>query len=211
MHGFGPVAPEAGEPVFHAPWERRVFALVVGMGLTGTWSVDGSRAARESVPPGDYLTSSYYAIWLKALERQVVAHGLVAATELAAGTASERAAAVARVARAEDVGPLLARGFPSDRPAPARAAYTVGTVVRARVMNPETHTRLPRYLRGRIGRVARVDGCFVFPDSNAHRAGEAPQWLYTVDFTGAELWGPDAAPGLEVSAALFESYLERPA
>ena len=23
MHGFGPVQPEANEPVFHAAWERR--------------------------------------------------------------------------------------------------------------------------------------------------------------------------------------------
>ncbi len=209
MHGFGAVAPEANEPLFHAPWERRAFGLVVAMGMTGTWTVDGSRAARESLPPGDYLTSSYYAIWLKALERQVVAHGLVTAAELAAGTATEPAAPVARVARRDDVGPALARGFPSDRPAPAAAAFTVGDAVRAKVMNPETHTRLPRYLRGCAGRVARVEGCFVFPDTNARGAGEAPQWLYTVDFTGAELWGADAAPGLEVSAALFESYLER--
>ncbi len=26
MHGFGPVTVEEGEPVFHAPWERTVFA-----------------------------------------------------------------------------------------------------------------------------------------------------------------------------------------
>ena len=26
-HGFGPIDPEAGEPVFHAEWERRAFAL----------------------------------------------------------------------------------------------------------------------------------------------------------------------------------------
>ena len=33
MDGFGPVIPEKNEPVFHADWERRMYALVgVAMG-----------------------------------------------------------------------------------------------------------------------------------------------------------------------------------
>ena len=94
MHGFGPVAPEADEPRFHAEWEKRVFGLAMAMGLTGTWNLDASRAAREALPPGEYLTSSYYAIWLKALERQVQAHGLATPEELSSGTVSTPAAAV---------------------------------------------------------------------------------------------------------------------
>ena len=33
-----------------------------------------------------------------------------------------------------------------------------------------------------------------FPTPAAMEAGENPQWLYTVVFDGAELWGPDADP-----------------
>ena len=62
---------------------------------------------------------------------------------------------------------------------------------------PPTHTRLPRYVRGHVGVVERVHGCHVFPDSAAIEAGENPQWLYTVVFDGAELWGPDADPTVE--------------
>ncbi len=32
MHGFGAVEPEPNEPVFHADWEKRAFALTLAMG-----------------------------------------------------------------------------------------------------------------------------------------------------------------------------------
>ena len=53
-----------------------------------------------------------------------------------------------------------------------------------------------------------VHGRHVLPDTNAHGRGEAPQWLYTVGFDGAELWGRDADPALTVSIDAWESYLE---
>jgi nitrile hydratase len=67
---------------------------------------------------------------------------------------------------------------------------------------------LPRYARGKHGTVERVHGIFVFPDSNAHGQGESPQWLYTVRFSGPELWGEEADPTLVVSIDAWESYLE---
>jgi nitrile hydratase len=48
MMGFGPVRPEADEPVFHAGWERRAFAFTVAMGATGSWKIDMARSERES-------------------------------------------------------------------------------------------------------------------------------------------------------------------
>jgi hypothetical protein len=84
MHGFGAVEPEADEPAFHADWERRAFALTLAMGATGEWNLDASRFARESRRPGDYLSDSYYEIWLAGLERLTAGRGLVAPEELAA-------------------------------------------------------------------------------------------------------------------------------
>jgi nitrile hydratase len=40
-------------------------------------------------------------------------------------------------------------------------------------------------------------------------SGENPQWLYTVVFDGAELWGPNADPTVKISIDAFEPYLER--
>jgi nitrile hydratase subunit beta len=160
------------------------------------------------LPPGEYLTSSYYAIWLKALERQVQTHGLATSEELSSGIVSTPAAPVKRVLQGEEVAPLFARGFPSDRPVPDPARFSVGDRVRARRINPTGHTRLPRYVRGHVGTVEAVHGGFVFPDTNARLAGEAPQWLSTVRFSGRDLWGEQAEAGHAVSVNAFESYLE---
>ena len=75
-------------------------------------------------------------------------------------------------------------------------------------MHPTGHTRLPRYARGKTGRVLRVHGVHAFPDSNAHGGGENPQWLYAVEFTGPELWGRDGDPGLRVVVDCWDPYLE---
>lgn len=36
MHGFAPVEVEREEPVFHAEWEERVFALTLAAGFLGS-------------------------------------------------------------------------------------------------------------------------------------------------------------------------------
>ena len=91
---------------------------------------------------------------------------------------------------------------------PPPAKFKAGDRVRAKNIHPTTHTRLPRYVRGHVGVVERDHGCQVFPDTAAMEAGENPQWLYTVVFEGAELWGPDADPTVKISIDAFEPYLE---
>ena len=80
--------------------------------------------------------------------------------------------------------------------------------MRAKKINPTGHTRLPRYARGRIGIIDRVQGSHVLPDSNAHFRGENPQHLYSVRFSARELWGEQAAPRDAVYIDLWESYLD---
>jgi len=53
-----------------------------------------------------------------------------------------------------------------------------------------------------------MNGCHVFPDTNALGQGENPHWLYTVRFDARDLWGPDADPMLKVSVDAWEPYLE---
>jgi nitrile hydratase subunit beta len=209
-HGFGRVSPEPDEPVFHAEWEERVFALASAMGATGEWSLDASRFAREDLPPVEYLSRTYYEIWLAALERQLEEHDLVAPDEIAAGQTLRPAKPVRQVLVAADVARSLGRGGPTTREAQHPALFGEGDRVRARNMHPVTHTRLPRYVRGHTGTVASVHGCHVFPDVHAHGGGEDPQWLYTVRFRARELWGADGDPGVVVSIAAFEPYLEPP-
>jgi nitrile hydratase len=208
MMGFGPIGFEPDEPWFHAEWERRAFGVTLAMGATGTWNIDMSRHARETLPPAEYLASSYYEIWTKGVEKLVVRAGLVSEAELKLGRSLNEPAPIKRVLHAEDVPAVLARGGPADRPAERPARFTVGDRVVTRNMHPTGHTRLPRYARAKQGVVERVHGVHVFPDSNAHGQGEHPQWLYTVRFSGRELWGEEADPTLVVSIDAWESYLE---
>jgi nitrile hydratase beta subunit len=178
------------------------------MGATGEWNLDESRFARENRPPADYLGRTYYEIWLGGLERQLADRGLVAPREVEAERPLGDARPVRRTLAAADVAKTLGRGGPTRRDPPRAARFAVGDRVRALNIHPTGHTRLPRYVRGRVGTVELVHGCHVFPDANARGEGEDPQWLYTVRFDGRELFGPDADPSASVSTDAFEPYLE---
>lgn len=210
MHGFGPVVPEPDEPVFHAEWEKRAFALTLAMGMPGGWNIDMSRFARENRDPAEYLSLSYYEIWLAGLIKLMQERGLVDEDEIADGRSLRPPKPVKRVLSPEDVRKVLHRGGPTERSTNTEARFKAGDRVRARNIHPRTHTRLPRYVRGRVGTIERVIGFHVFPDSNALGAGEDPQWLYCVRFDGRELWGDDADPTLQVSVDAWEPYLEEP-
>jgi nitrile hydratase subunit beta len=206
MHGFGPVVAEPSEPPFHEAWEGRVLALQRAMGATGLWTIDGGRASLEALPPLAYLAASYYERWFLGLERRVVAHGLVGEDEIAAGRSLRPGLRLNRKMAAADV-PMTAGRSNFARPAPAPARFKPGDAVLTRNLNPTTHTRLPRYARGKRGTVEAVRGCHVFPDSAAIGAGDNPQWLYTVVFAARELWGEEADPTIKVSIEAFEPYL----
>ncbi len=205
--GFGPVAPEKDEPVFHAPWERRALALTLAMGAAREWNIDMGRHARESLPPAQYLSSSYYEIWIAGLCKLMLRQGLVTADEIDSGKMTAPPKKVAGKLLGANVAAALAKGGPSSRPDVA-PRYKLGDRVRTRNMHPRTHTRLPRYLRGHVGEIVRLHGTHVFPDSNAHGKGETPQPLYTVRFPARDIWGEARHPRDTVSADLWESYLE---
>ena len=186
MDGFGRVIREENEPLFHHDWERRM----IGIGVLAGYRVnaDEFRHAIERIAPADYFVLSYYERWLRAAEGLYAQKGI-------SGSEPEPVA-VAKVAAAR----------PRRR---ARARFAAGDRVRARIMNPPGHTRLPRYVRGRRGRVIRDLGENVFPDTNAHHAGENRQHVYTVQFSARELFGVDRNPHDTVRLDLWEDYLER--
>jgi nitrile hydratase len=205
--GAGRVLPEPEGELWHAAWEPRALALTVAAGATGAWNLDMSRAARETLP--DYARLSYYEIWIHALERLLHERGVLHDDELAGGPPCPGAAPPPRLLRAADVPAVLARGAPTERPAPGAARYAPGQRVRLRAGAVSHHTRLPGYARGRCGVVQALHGAHVFPDTHAHGQGEQPQWLYTVVFDGTELWGEEAgAQRLQVSIDAWEPYLE---
>ena len=209
--GFGPVVREQNEPIFHGDWEVKVFTIVRAAVEAGARSnIDQFRHAIERIDPVAYLTHTYYGRWLGGIENLLVENGVLTRAEIDARyekiggsaddlVASRPAAKPDRVKAVEDHTAIRQL----DRP----AKYNVGDLVKTRPAGVPGHTRLPAYARGRRGRIVALHGGWVFPDTNAHGRGEAPQHLYTVAFDGAELWGKFSEPGLVVHLDLFEPYL----
>lgn len=201
----GAIVPEPEDELFHAGWEPRALALTLAMGATGSWNIDASRSARETLPA--YARLSYYQIWLAALEKLMAERSQVLPDEIAAGRMLHAPVPVRRVLHAADVPAVLAKGSATERSPTAPARFAIGQKVRTRAEQVEHHTRLPGYVQGKLGTIEHLHGMHVFADTHAQGLGEHPQWLYTVVFDGVDLWGAEAEPGLRVSVDAWESYL----
>jgi nitrile hydratase beta subunit len=207
MDGFGKVVEEENEPPFHEKWEGRVLALQRAMGYAGAWHIDDSRYAQETLSPQTYLAASYYWRWALGMQKNLLERGFVGQDEIDAGHALRPAKPLPRKLTADVVQAGMTRSsFFRQQQGPAR--FKPGDRVRTRNINPPTHTRLPRYARGKLGTVELIHGCHAFPDSVATDRGDDPQWLYTVVFDASEIWGADADPTLKISIDAFEPYLE---
>ena len=208
MQGMGPIQYEKNEPVFHELWESRAFALQLATANWRKWSIDASRHQRELIPPAEYLRMSYYEKWIAGLGELLVKSGLVTAAELESGAPAPNLPKAIPPLAADKVPSLIARGTPASRDVPVVARFQIGQRVRTRNMHPLGHTRLPRYMRAKLGTIDRDHGVFVFPDTNAHFLGEKPQHVYSVRFAMSELWGEQAAPHDAVYLDLWDDYLE---
>ncbi len=205
---FGPVDRDDGEPVFHDAWEGRVFALNIASSAT-FGPIDRRRHALETLDPVFYLSASYYERWLARLENLAIIDRLLTEQELESGESLTPDTRSASPLDASAVESLVEEGRPTSREAGRLTpSFSVGDRVRARNIQPAGHTRLPRYVRGRVGVIARRHGSHCFPDTNAHGQGENAQPLYSVKFDVNELWGPPASPQDRLFIDLWEDYLE---
>lgn len=206
-HGFGPVAEQDHEPIFHGEWEARTLGLNLAA-AGGQWNIDASRFAREDTPPADYLSRSYYEMWLYGLEKLVVETGMVTSDELSAARDGAHFDAVTEPRLAPDaVESAMRRGGSARVDAVVDPVFEQGQRVRVRVSAPRGHTRCPRYVRGHVGVIDRDHGVFVFPDTNAHGLGTNPQHVYAVRFEAEELWGTESQGGA-VYVDLWDDHLE---
>ena len=211
MHGFGAVDPAEAAP-WHSDWERRMFAITLAASGILHGSLDRRRFELETLPPADYLRG-YFQRWYARFVNACVASGIIGDADRAAIERGEPVAAGRdhEPIPAETFLQLFAAGAPSRREAASEPAFAQGDVVRARNIHPRTHTRLPRYVRGKAGVIVAHRGAHVFPDSNAERLGEDPRHLYAVRFSATALWGPGAPERDSVTLDLWEPYLEAPA
>ncbi len=207
MHGFGPVAPEKDEPVFHAEWEKRVMGLFAPTSAAGFFGVDEFRHAIERMAPAEYLGTSYYEHWLHAFETLLVEKGIITAEELDNGRAAERSPRSEPALTAEAVPKIVAHGGSARVDAEVKPKFQEGDMVVVKNINPPTHTRVPRYVRDKLGCIDRDHGVFVFPDTAAHGKGEKPQHCYSVYFSAQEVWGSKASRNDSLYVDLWDDYL----
>ncbi|MGH6718509.1 MAG: nitrile hydratase subunit beta [Alphaproteobacteria bacterium] len=208
MHGLGPLVIERDEPVFHHPWEGRIFGLNCAATGDAAWTLDYFRFTRECLPAHDYLSQSYYEQWWSTYAIMFLESGLITALELKAGHAAPGTVRREDAMRPEDVPTRVRMGTSARREVADPPRFAIGQPVRARNVHPAGHTRLPRYVRGRLGRVHAWRGGQVLPDTSAHGQGDCPQHLYSVVFAARELWGPGAAANDKVFLDLWQGYLE---
>lgn len=209
MQGFGRIEREDNEPVFHARWEGRVRAMMTAGLRLGLYNLDEFRWAVERMDPARYLAASYYEKWLAAIERLYVEKGVITREELDDRLKHARPVPSAvedprELRRLLDPAPSERHGTLTDPP-----RFTSGDPVVARNIHPPSHTRLPRYVRGKRGVVDRLHGAYVLPDQNAIGLGQRLEYVYSVRFEACELWGKEAPPHDRVYIDLWEQYLER--
>ena len=208
MQDMGPIQAEKNEPVFHEPWQGRAFAVTRAMGAWRKWNLDSVRYQREQIAPVDYFRMSYYERWIVALVQLMLKNGMVTPAELESGKPDPVSAKQNPPFTAEKVPILTGKGVPASRDVAVTPRFYAGERVRARNINPVTHTRLPRYARGKTGTIHLDHGVFLFPDTNALFLGERPQHVYSVRFAARDLWGEQAAPQDSVYIDMWDDYLE---
>jgi nitrile hydratase subunit beta len=208
MHGFGPAVFPGSEEAYHERWEPRVFAMSTLVGIEGLGS-GSSRAIREEMPPEEYLRSSYYERWLYSTEERLLRKGAIAPGEverwverLRAGEGAPASSDPGQIERARAV----CLKEPEPLPQPPGAAFAIGDSVRVKRMRPAGHTRCPRYVRGAVGVVERVQGVDVFPDIGPYDGPEEP--VYSVVFASDDLFGPSDEGAWTIRLDLYETYLE---
>ncbi len=209
--GYFEVVVEKDEPVFHSRWEAAVFAMAAAGAAAGAWTnVDRFRHAIERIEPLAYVTHGYYGRWLGGIENMLVEAGVVtresidARVEKMGGSLRDLVASRPNPVP-EPLGDEPA-GAGNSRTVNRKPRFAIGDLVMTSREVKPGHTRLPAYARGKKGAVVLTHDAWVYPDSNAHGQGEDPQYLYTVQFTGSELWGA-GDENIKVSLDLFEPYL----
>jgi nitrile hydratase len=209
LHGFGPVLVETNEPVFHAPWEGRVYAMTQVLDTTGIYNLDEHRHEIELMDAAAYLTDGYYGRWLFAMESILNRKNILRRAEVDACLAGAVSASMEMPRNWPLPAEMQIRWGAWRRDMDVTPRFAVGDKVRVRNHQPSGHTRLPHYVRDKTGVVTVVNAqAWVYPDTRAHNAGENLQPVYNVTFTAHDVWGDAAEPNATLRVDLSEDYLE---
>jgi nitrile hydratase len=210
MDGF--TLPERDQgPVLKEEWERQLWGSVMAVWARSIGGYrGGSRADLERIPPALYLTMPYYAKWLYGQEVSLVESGLATNEELDNPDGPMNIPQIPGFVPATpaDVAAFITGDSSYELAATVPPRYGVGDEVIVRNEHPAGYTRVPRYVRGHRGVIQKHHGVHVFEDDVAKGEDPGQQHLYTVTFTGPELWGSRGRENDRISADLWEIHLE---
>ncbi|MBV1866466.1 MAG: nitrile hydratase subunit beta [Marinosulfonomonas sp.] len=203
--GFGVVdVHDSGKPFEH-DWEGRMWALSRSSRLPSL-TIDWWRHVVERIPPAAHMSIPYFEKWCLTELACYVDAGEFTLEEAVSGHTEQQADAGKPATVADVIASNRASAKTFEVVADVEAAFNVGHRVETRSHSVATHTRLPAYARGRVGKVLAQRGAHPLADDSAQGV-ETPQHLYTVEFSARELWGDDASPHDTVALDLWESYL----
>lgn len=222
--------------VFVEPWETRIFGIHVAMmalskhlsetplqypiesvptTFKSTWTWADLRKGAEAMNPFDYFRFRYYEKWLGGISGFFVQEGYITQEELDARTATflEKTAAplpgVSEPAIDDQVIDYLRRGDPAIREVADPPKFSAGQTVKVKDVPTTDHTRLPGYLRDRIGIIDKVyEGAYAYLCSTGTDGLGEPMYVYSVKFDPKDIWGEMAESKSWVYADLFEVYVE---
>jgi nitrile hydratase beta subunit len=229
LEGLGPITFE--KRVFVEPWEKRIFGIHVAMMALSSqlplpqtpskfhtvWTWANLRKGAESLNPFDYFKYRYYEKWLGGISGYFVEQGYITEAELDARTQQILQNPSGAVKQGGDAAidqrivTYLVQGDSPKHDTATKPRFAVGDKVF--VKNPPTieHTRLPGYLRDRIGVVDVVyPGTYSYLTSTGPDGIGNPMPVYTVSFDPEEIWKGNTEKNVTIYADLFEAYLDKP-
>jgi hypothetical protein len=167
------------------------------------WTLDWFRHVRERIEPVDHLTRNYYDQWAQSLAATLIDNGTIKLEQLVPGAKTELTDQTTSSTR-HSAGTFTEKDGDAKSNQPL---FEAGDRVRMKMSIAAFHTRLPGYVRGRVGVIEDSHGLQPLADASACGVIK-PEPLYTVAFEAGDLW-PEAQGRRErVFVDAWESYLE---
>ncbi len=205
--GFGPIEITDADPPFPTEWEARAFGITKSVTAASDYSVDKFRYTREQLPPLEYLTAPYFEQWMRCTMAMLVGSGLVTAEELANGLSDGTIPSdVGPQKTAEDAHAATAATARFDGPYDGTPGFASGDSVTVSLDAPSGHTRLPQYVRGRVGQVLAYRGSHGVPEDNVKNV-KTFEPLYSVTFGLGDLFEEHQGSADQINVEIWERFL----
>jgi nitrile hydratase len=166
--------------------------------------------------PFEYFKFRYYEKWLGGISQFFIDQGYITSDELNEKTGYYRSNPDAELparpneAISKQIDAYLTQGDSGYQPLPAPTRFSIGDTVR--IADPEAvdHTRLPGYLRNKIGTIDLVyPGAFSYFVSTGVDGIGDPMPVYRVAFKPADIWGEGKSEvNSTIYADLYAAYVQ---